>query len=1092
MIRMRTKTVILILLAGLSAFSSRAAQVIATSYSDLGFFPDTSQDLILNVLPASTGATPNLATSGADPQLFTLTDGQAPATIPNYNGNNLLQNGVVLVWNMGAPANIHEIRSYSDWPNNGRVFQDYTVDVSADGTNWTVGVVSVVNQGTAAAGNWPGVEVAVTTDDSSAIGTNVQYIRFNFPSTQNGGVGYQEFVVNGVTTGLPQAPAFTVKPQSQTITNGDWVAFTAQATGFPPPLITWHFVDTNSNDTLLSAYGSTLTFKANLGSAGEYYAVATNPSGTANSTPSAVLTVVEGLVTETDDNSGFPFSNPGVDDLILGNTGTNAALNNFDTQNGWTVANLTDGDSQGPTAVGNGTGVYTILGNNATITYNLGAPCRITGVQTWTGWAGGGRDNQDYTVLYSTNGTTFIPLWTVANRPNQNHGNSVLLTINGILTNVVAIRFNFSGTQQNNGVAYNELAVYGINPFPPQAPAFTVVPQSQTITNNQSVTFTAQATGNPVPTFTWHFVDTNSVDNVLTLGSTLTIANVNIATDVGQYYVVASNPSGTTNSPLAQLTVIPNGVTETVLKLIRGDTFAGLGANDLILNNAGDTSGLSIVEPTGGWTTANLTDGDLKEPGSVGNGTGVYGGISSGTVTYNLGGGANGSGYDISGAEVWTSWNGDRVNPNFTFSYSYDGVNFSKLHTADVKGVRAPGGADVSLAITGIKNVRSVRYNFPGTQQNGWVSYTELAAYGVDSSGDVRAVFAARDYFLSTQVTVEFAQALNPVTATNPANYTINNGVTVSSATYSTNSSGLGIVVLTTSPLSLGTAYAVTINNVQTAAGGTITPNTQLPISMPALARDAVRATTASGTNYLVVLEAENFNAATTNSAGFYWAFTTTPNNLLAGANSTNYSGTGVMEAQPYGEANVVNYGNSSTGPELSYKVYFAASGTYYPWVRGVGDAPPGANLQRSIVLGLDDQVMTASSEFVSTNGYSWLPGGFSSPNLPYTVTAGFHTVNVWMRQSGFDFDKLVLTTDPNYLPSASNTVPNNDLGPAASQGPGITVTRSGANLILTWAGGGILQSSTNVTGTYNDIVGSGSPWTITPAGAGKVYRVRQ
>ena len=206
---MKTKTALLILLAGLSAFPSRAATVITTTDSNFGFSPDTSQDLILNVLPTSTGAAPNLATSGADPQLYTLVDGQAPIQIPNYNGNNLLQNGVVLVWDMGAPATINSIYTYSDWPNNGRVFQDYTVDVSADGTNWTTGVVAVVNQGTAASGNWPSVEVAVTTDDSSPLATNVRFIRFNFPSTQNGGVGYQEFVVNGVTTGLPQAPAFT-------------------------------------------------------------------------------------------------------------------------------------------------------------------------------------------------------------------------------------------------------------------------------------------------------------------------------------------------------------------------------------------------------------------------------------------------------------------------------------------------------------------------------------------------------------------------------------------------------------------------------------------------------------------------------------------------------------------------------------------------------------------------------------------------------------------------------------------------------------------------------------------------------------------
>jgi len=740
---MKTRTALLILVAGLSVFSSRAATVIMTSYSNYGFFVDTSQDLIYNVLPTSTGATPNLATSGGDPQLYTLVDGQAPQAIVSYNGNNLLQNGVVLVWDMGAPATINEIQTYSAWPNNGRVIQDYTVDVSADGTHWTNGVVAVVNQGTAASGNWPGVEVDVLTDDGSPLATNVRFIRFNFPSTQNGGVGYQEFVVNGISFGLPAAPVFTVIPQSQTVTNGNSVTFTAQATGFPPPFITWHFVDTNSIDNLLSTVGNTLTFKVyNSGYAGDYYAAATSSSGTTNS-PLAHLTVIPGMVTETDDNSGNPFlgvgANPfagvSTNDLILGNAGTNVALNNSDTQNGWTPANLTDGNVQGPASVGNGVGVYSIIGNNGTITYNLGAPCGITGIETWTGWAGGGRDNQDYTVSYSKNGTTFIPLWTVAFNPNSgSHGCNVALAITG-LTNVVSIRFNFSGNQQNGGVAFTELAVYGTSPFPPQAPAFTVIPQSQTVTNNQSVTFTAQATGYPLPALTWHFVDTNSNDHTLTLGNTFTIPSVNILTDVGYYYVVASNASGTTNSPWAQLTVIPNGVTETDLTFIgSGGSFAGLGANDLILGNAG-ASTLGYYEATGGWTTTNLTDGDISSPGGVGGGIGVYAGINNGTVAYNLGGGANGGGYDITGAEVWTSWpGGGRVNPDFIFSYSLDGTNFINLQTVNYNAGANSFGADVSLAISGLRNIRSVRFTFPSTQQNGWVVYTELAVYGQSSA----------------------------------------------------------------------------------------------------------------------------------------------------------------------------------------------------------------------------------------------------------------------------------------------------------------------------------------------------------------------
>ena len=140
----------------------------------------------------------------------------------------------ILTWDMGAAATINEIKSYTAWA--GRIIQDYTVDVSVDGTNWTLGVVSVVNQGTGHLRlGWNNVEVAVTTDDSSPLATNVRYVRFNFPNQQNGAVGYQEFVVNGVIfcdAGGPGLYGHSAKSNGHERRH---VTFTAQATGFPPP-----------------------------------------------------------------------------------------------------------------------------------------------------------------------------------------------------------------------------------------------------------------------------------------------------------------------------------------------------------------------------------------------------------------------------------------------------------------------------------------------------------------------------------------------------------------------------------------------------------------------------------------------------------------------------------------------------------------------------------------------------------------------------------------------------------------------------------------------------------------------------------------
>jgi hypothetical protein len=64
-------------------------------------------------------------------------------------------------------------------------------------------------------------------------------------------------------------------------------------------------------------------------------------------------------------------------------------------------------------------------------------------------------------------------------------------------------------------------------------------------------------------------------------------------------------------------------------------------------------------------------------------------------------------------------------------------------------------------------------------------------------------------------VTLIFSQAVSPATATNQANYAIDNGVTVASAAMGTNSS---TVVLSTSAIAPGKLYKATVNGVQDTA----------------------------------------------------------------------------------------------------------------------------------------------------------------------------------------------------------------------------------------------------------------------------------
>ena len=68
-------------------------------------------------------------------------------------------------------------------------------------------------------------------------------------------------------------------------------------------------------------------------------------------------------------------------------------------------------------------------------------------------------------------------------------------------------------------------------------------------------------------------------------------------------------------------------------------------------------------------------------------------GIESGSITYNLGSGPNGIGYTITGLRSLTAW-GDsgRINPQYSVSYSLDGVSFS-VASGELLGLIGPNGA---------------------------------------------------------------------------------------------------------------------------------------------------------------------------------------------------------------------------------------------------------------------------------------------------------------------------------------------------------------------------------------------------------------
>lgn len=83
------------------------------------------------------------------------------------------------------------------------------------------------------------------------------------------------------------------------------------------------------------------------------------------------------------------------------------------------------------------------------------------------------------------------------------------------------------------------------------APTFLAQPQGATVNPGESVTFTADATGTPYPTFQWRHNEA-AIDGAT--GPAYTIATV-LAEDAGAYDVVVTNSAGSVTSNAATLTV---------------------------------------------------------------------------------------------------------------------------------------------------------------------------------------------------------------------------------------------------------------------------------------------------------------------------------------------------------------------------------------------------------------------------------------------------------------------------------------------------------------------------------------------------------
>ncbi len=224
------------------------------------------------------------------------------------------------------------------------------------------------------------------------------------------------------------------------------------------------------------------------------------------------------------------------------------------------------------------------------------------------------------------------------------------------------------------------------------------------------------------------------------------------------------------------------------------------------------------------------------------------------------------------------------------------------------------------------------------------------------------------------------------------------------------------------------------------------------------------------GSDGIVSIEAEHFSRNTP-QGGHTWDFVTDPE---------GFSGEGSMQSLPNnGTTNNDPADYLTKSPRLDFNIQFVKTGIHYIWVRGY----QANNDDNSFHVGLDG-VHTPSADrggnqFIYNvwlwNGESYnLDGEVLTVNIP---TAGQHVINVWMREDGFIFDKIVLTTNPDYVPEEEGPAESIQgfLENSGSPHPGDQELDVALDTELTWSTGLYVDTHDVYLGTNFDDVNEAS-----------------
>ena len=446
--------------------------------------------------------------SGSSTDTLTITG--ATATMSGYQYEAVFTNSVGSATTTAATLSVeHAAPTVSTNPSSQTVTAGGTANFTAAASGSPTPTVQwEVNTGSGYTDLTDGgVYSGSSTGTLTIAGATVAMTGYQYEAVFTNGVGTAA-TTTAATLTVQAAPVVTTNPTSQTVTAGNTATFTAAASGTPTPTVQWE-VSTDGGTTFSDISGATSTtysFTATATDAGnQYEAVFTNSVGSATTT-AATLETTMGSISGVIDFDGTAF--PGRVTLQLMDAGSSTAVS--------TVTSLSDGSYK--------------FNDVAAGSYQIQFP---------------------QTDLATSTGTISVTL--AAGQSSTNND----FTITGPQPTKISLRMflasDVSTTQYLTGLLGETVQV---------APTVTTNPASQSANAGTTATFTAAATGNPVPTVQWE-VNTGSgftkaSDSSVYSGSstgTLTILDATGAMSGYQYEAVFTNSVSSATTTAATLTV---------------------------------------------------------------------------------------------------------------------------------------------------------------------------------------------------------------------------------------------------------------------------------------------------------------------------------------------------------------------------------------------------------------------------------------------------------------------------------------------------------------------------------------------------------